>query len=65
VRANIFRKDSIVGRVTRIISLPFNRLLLEFHVAGPASQPRWNYRGIIQRIVGTVTGSDAEPSEAE
>jgi hypothetical protein len=60
VRANIFRKDSIAGRVTRIISLPFNRLLLEFHVNGPASQPRWNYRGIIQRIVGTVTGSDSE-----
>lgn len=65
VRANIFRKDSIAGRVTRIISLPFNRLLLEFQVAGPANQPRWNYRGIIQRIVGTVTGSEAEPSDAE
>jgi hypothetical protein len=65
VRANIFRKDSIAGRVTRIITLPFNRLLLEFLVTGPASQPRWNYRGIIQRIVGTVTGSDSEPADAE
>jgi hypothetical protein len=65
VRANIFRKDSIAGRVTRIISLPFSRLLLEFHVAGSASQPRWNYRGIIQRIVGTVTGPEADQDKVE
>jgi hypothetical protein len=65
VRANIFRRDSIAGRVTRIISLPFSRLLLEFHVAGSASHPRWNYRGPIQRIVDTVTGPEADRPKVE
>jgi len=67
VRANIFRRDTIAGRVTRIITLPFNRLLLEFRVAGPAGRPRWEYKGIIQRIVGSVVGSDspAEPDSQD
>lgn len=65
---NIFRRGSLVGRVTRIVTLPFDRLLLEFRITGPAEQPVWNYRGIIQRIVGSVMGSSSDtpiPQEDE
>ena len=61
VRANIFRKNTIAGHVARIIALPFERLLLEFLVTGSPACPQWHYRGIIQRIVSSVSGSDAEP----
>ncbi len=60
VRANIFRKDTFAGHVTRIVTFPFARLLLEFHVTGPTDKTRWNYKGIIQRIVDSVSGSESK-----
>lgn len=58
--ANIFRRGSIVGTITRLITLPFDRLLLEFRVFGPVGAPAWNYKGILQRIVDTVSGSKSD-----
>ncbi len=66
-RVNIFRRGSLAGVVTRIISLPFDRLLLGFRITGPAERPVWDYRGILQRIVDSVSGGseDTPPPPAD
>ena len=55
VRANIFRKKTIAGRITHFITLPFTSLLLEFKVFGSLENPDWSYVNIIEKITNAVT----------
>ncbi|MDX9867569.1 MAG: AsmA-like C-terminal region-containing protein [Kiritimatiellia bacterium] len=50
VRAGIFRQKTIAGRIVRLVTLPFSRLLLEFRVFGTLEQPEWTYVNLIERI---------------
>ncbi len=50
VRANIFREKTFAGRLTRLVTLPFSRLLLEFKLSGTLKNPEWQYVSIIERI---------------
>jgi hypothetical protein len=62
VQAGIFKRGSLLGKVTHLLMLPFSKLLLEFRVMGSAAEPTWEYRGILQRIADTVT-NDTAPAE--
>ncbi|HOM58852.1 MAG TPA: hypothetical protein PK770_03215, partial [Kiritimatiellia bacterium] len=50
VRVSIFRQKTIAGRIVRLMTLPFSRLLLEFRVFGTLEQPEWTYVNLIERI---------------
>jgi hypothetical protein len=64
VQASIFKRRTFLGKLTQLVSLPFARLLLEFRVSGTATQPDWEYRGILERIVDTVGGVMGERKDA-
>ncbi|MEI6211133.1 MAG: AsmA-like C-terminal region-containing protein [bacterium] len=54
VRANVFKRTTWLGKIVRLVTFPFSKLLMEFHVKGSVNQPIWEYRGVIERIVDTV-----------
>ena len=54
VRANIFKKKSLVGKITRLVTVPFTRLLLEFKVYGTLEKTDWSYVNIIEKITDTI-----------
>lgn len=54
VQASIFKRRSWLGTISRIVTLPFAKLLMEFRVTGPIGHPAWEYRGIIERILDSV-----------
>ncbi len=64
VRANIFKQKSVVGRITRLITLPFTRLLLEFKLFGTFDNPEWSYANILERITESLSGSPDQPAPA-
>lgn len=55
IRANIFKKKTIAGRITHFVTLPFTRLLLEFKVFGSLDNPEWSYVNIIEKISDAFT----------
>ena len=57
VRASIFKQRTWLGRLVQIVTFPFSKLLLEFRVKGTLGAPTWEYRGVLERIVDTVSGS--------
>jgi hypothetical protein len=59
VQAGIFKRGTLIGKFTRLLTLPFSKLLLEFRVQGSAANPTWEYLGILQRIAETVTDAIA------
>ena len=62
IRANIFKQKTIAGRITRLVTLPFTRLLLEFKVFGSLENPDWSYVNIIEKITEGFSGK-AEPAD--
>lgn len=56
IRANIFKQKTIAGRITRLVTLPFTRLLLEFKVFGSLENPDWSYVNIIEKITEGLSG---------
>ena len=56
VRANIFKKKSLVGKITRLVTVPFTRLLLEFKVYGTLEKTDWSYVNIIEKITDIIPG---------
>ena len=50
VQAGIFKRRTWLGKISHLVTFPFAKLLLEFHVHGPAGHPAWDYRGILERI---------------
>ncbi len=61
VRVNIFKQKTIAGRISRLITLPFTRLLLEFKVFGELENPDWAYVNIIEKITEGLT----KPEQAD
>ncbi len=69
IRANIFREKTFAGRLSRLVTLPFTRLLLEFKVFGTLNATDWSYVNIIERITGSLSeisgARKTEPPQAE
>ena len=55
VRANIFKKRSLMGKITHFVTFPFTRLLLEFHVFGSLDKVDWSYVTILDKITDTIS----------
>jgi hypothetical protein len=55
VRANVFKQKTLLGKVTRIVTIPFSRLLLEFKVFGSLDAPDWSYVNIIEKVTDALT----------
>lgn len=55
VRANIFRKESIVGKITRIVTTPLTSMLFEFRVFGPIDKATWEYHSVVDKVKGVFS----------
>lgn len=67
VRANLFKQKTIAGRIIRLVTLPFNRLLLEFKLFGTLDTPEWSYANIIEKItdgIADISNPFSPPSES-
>jgi uncharacterized protein YhdP len=60
VHVALFRKTSIAGKITRLFTFPFQKLLLEFKVYGSAEDPQWSYVTILEKIVDQIPGTGQE-----
>jgi len=69
VHVALFRKETIAGKIARIITFPFKKLLLEFKVYGSTEDPQWSYVTILEKIVdqipGTSQGKEKEENNTE
>ncbi len=50
VHVALFRKKTIAGTISRIVTFPFKKLLLEFKVFGSIDNPDWSYVNILEKI---------------
>ncbi len=57
VRTSIFKRTTWLGRIVHAVTFPFAKLLLEFHAKGSIGNPTWEYRGVLERIVDTVSAT--------
>lgn len=51
-RAQIFKKDSLIGLLTQPITSTLMKMLLEFRVYGPIEDPKWSYSTPVTRLGG-------------
>ena len=58
IHVALFKKRTIAGRITRIITFPFQKLLLEFKVYGTIEDPQWTYVTILEKIVDQIPGTN-------
>jgi hypothetical protein len=45
------KKDSITGMIVRPITWPISKLFLEFKATGSASDPKWTYETLLEKIL--------------
>ena len=50
-RVQIFKNNSILGKITSPISWTFSKLLLEFKVYGSLDDPKWKYISVVERLL--------------
>jgi hypothetical protein len=55
IRANIFKEKTFAGKLSRLVTLPFTRLLLEFKVLGTLDKSDLSYVNIVEKISGGLT----------
>lgn len=58
--AGVFKKDTLIGNLTRWATVPVTKLLWEIHVTGPIGKPDWHSRTIMGKLWDKVpfTGND-------
>jgi len=54
VHVALFRQKTFAGRVIRMVTFPFKKLLLEFKVYGSINNPEWSYVNILERITDQI-----------
>lgn len=59
IRANIFKQQTLAGKITHFVTFPFTRLLLEFKVFGSLEDPDWSYVNIIEKITDGFSSKPA------
>ena len=52
-RAQIFKKDSLLGILTQPITSTLMKMLLEFRIYGPIEEPKWTYSTPVTRLGGS------------
>jgi hypothetical protein len=50
VIAGVFKKDTLIGSLTRWATVPVTKLLWQLHVTGPINNPKWQNRTIVDKI---------------
>ena len=58
IHVALFKKRTIAGRITRIVTFPFKKLLLEFKLYGTIEDPQWSYVTILEKIVDQIPGTN-------
>lgn len=60
-----FKRDSIMGTLTRWALLPANRFLLQIELSGPIADPEWNIVTFVEKIWDAIPSfsSEDEPDE--
>ncbi|MDA3924934.1 MAG: hypothetical protein PF904_09580 [Kiritimatiellae bacterium] len=61
----LFRRRSIAGRITRFVTFPFKKLLLEFKLYGTSEDPQWSYVTILEKIVDQIPGPHEKEDKKE
>lgn len=65
VIAGVFKKDSLMGTLTRWATVPFTRLIWQVHVSGPLSKPRWHVLTFVEKLWDKATGKESSaPAQA-
>ena len=54
VRVNILREGSVAAWLTRIITVPITRVLLEFKLSGTATSPEWSYVTFVEKLIDAI-----------
>jgi hypothetical protein len=54
VHVALFRQKTFAGRIIRMVTFPFKKLLLEFKVYGSVEKPEWSYVNILEKITDQV-----------
>ncbi|MFA7174996.1 MAG: AsmA-like C-terminal region-containing protein [Kiritimatiellia bacterium] len=60
VHVALFRRDSIAGKLSRLVTFPFKKLLLEFKVYGTSEDPQWSYESILEKIMDQIPSASNE-----
>lgn len=60
VHVALFRRASLAGKLARIVTFPFKKLLLEFKVYGTSEDPQWSYVTILEKIMDQMPGANNE-----
>ncbi|MDD2600110.1 MAG: AsmA-like C-terminal region-containing protein [Kiritimatiellae bacterium] len=60
VHVALFRRGSLAGKLSRLVTFPFKKLLLEFKVYGTSEDPQWSYVNILEKIMDQIPGMDNE-----
>lgn len=50
VIAGVFKRKTLLGTLTRWVTIPVTKLLWEIEVFGPINSPKWNNRTIVEKI---------------
>ncbi len=58
VMAGNFKRDSVMGTLTRWVTLPVNRFLWKIRVTGPISDPQWHIVTFVGNLWEKVTGDE-------
>lgn len=68
VIAGVFKRDSLMGTLTRWTSVPFTRLVWQIHVTGPLAKPEWHVHTFVEKLWDKATGKPThdhdEPKDA-
>ena len=54
VHVGLFKEKTIAGKISRIVTFPFKKLLLEFKVFGSVDNPEWSYVNILEKITDQI-----------
>lgn len=56
VIAGVFKRDSLMGTLTRWAAVPFTRLIWQIHVSGPLAEPKWHVLTFVEKLWDKATG---------
>lgn len=65
VIAGNFRRGTLMGTLTRWVTVPVNRFLWRVKVAGPLAAPTWSLSTVLGRWWEKALGGDSAPSDGE
>ncbi len=60
VIAGVFKRDSLMGTLTRWAAVPFTRMVWQIRVDGPLAQPRWHVLTFVEKLWDKATGKPVQ-----